>query len=407
MKSREILIQLAIILLAASISFAVPATFFKENSQSSESTDPLFIGVAFEFTADDGTKFYVQEIDYKYREQKPYYKSYGRVMNIHIMPITRDHYWKQRKYTQDFVSYAILCEDKDQILDFFKLHKDFFKRDDAKYELKISKDKGYENITTYSFNLKYTFLDYEDDLESGGEIVVTSEFWADKKHNKYCGSLEYPPFPLMPKYFNDTKLMLSSGYIVHIGINRDELNEYYFCVADYYLEIIDGYIDEARQKIANDEVAYVDDVVRNIMQLIRECDNGTWKNKNKEFEMFENKNVIIFIKQTLNDYTQYIDVKISEFEKQLLNGYRLSEEEQQALEHKPKFENQLPTTEEELKEYIEWMRVLHRTYADKIYDYNGIEIKFELIPGGLKATSAGLDRIFGNEDDIVFVREFK
>ena len=405
--------------MAASISFAVPATFFKENSRSSESTDPLFIGEAFEFTADDGTKFYIQEIDPKYREQKPCYTPYGEI-NPRITLWTPDLNWEHKmlgaKYMQDFVPYAILCEDKDQILYLFELHKDFFKRDDAKYELKISKNKEYENITTYSFDLKYTFLDYKDDLELGGELVITSEFWADKKHNKYCGSLEYPPFPLMPKYFNEPVeegWSISSGYIVLIDINRDELSEYYFCVADYYLEVSDGYIDEAHQKLANDEIFPIVDYreydIRALMYLF---DYETGLKKAEEVGVLYNKASVIRKRKNTVSYltylTQYTDATVAYFEKRLLNEYDPpSAEQQQAMKNKPEFESQLPRTEEELKEYLAWMQALYRFYTDKLYDDYGTEIKFELIPGGLKATSAGLDRIFGNEDDIVFVREFK
>ena len=144
------------------------------------------------------------------------------------------------------------------------------------------------------------------------------------------------------------------------------------------------------------------------MYLILACDFETWKNTNEELKALELEMyaVVDRIKtaERLSHYTQYIDAIIAEYEQY---GEKLSATQKQAMEQKPKFETQLPTNEEELAEYLAWMLNLRNPAWKKFYDAYNTEIKFELTEEGLQATSAGSDKIFDTEDDIVFVREFK
>ena len=410
----SILLLIAVILTATSVNFSVSVTFFKENSVNSKSTDPMFLGESLELSADDGVKFYIQEIDEKYMDQKPYARETEGSLPDHfflhpercVVPIIYIP-------IEDSVCYALLCEDKDQILDITRLPKDFFTRDDLTYELKISKKKEYENVTTYSLDLEYAYIDDNEAVSEKAKLETKSRssmVWIDNKDKKYCGSFEYPPFPFLKQYHSDPAPIAwdMSFYTLFIHINYDELNKYYFHLEDYFLEVLEEQFDEFRQSIGNNEYDYFSLRGITIMYLILACDFETWKNTNEEFKALELEMyaVVNRIKtaERLSHYTQYIDAIITEYEQY---GEKLSVTQKQAMEQKPKFETQLPTNEEELAEYLAWMLNLRNPAWKKFYDAYNTEIKFELTEEGLQATSAGSDKIFDTEDDIVFVREFK
>jgi len=70
--------------------------------------------------------------------------------------------------------------------------------------------------------------------------------------------------------------------------------------------------------------------------------------------------------------------------------------------------DELPRTEEELKDYVAWITRGFRPFFDYevAIDMHMTPIKFELTEEGILATSAGEDREFGTEDDQSFLSEY-
>jgi len=70
------------------------------------------------------------------------------------------------------------------------------------------------------------------------------------------------------------------------------------------------------------------------------------------------------------------------------------------LKAQPKYN--LPKTQEELSEYVAWRSsIIRGNILNDVYD---TPIKFELVPEGIKAMSAGHDKIWYTEDDQYFIR---
>jgi len=71
---------------------------------------------------------------------------------------------------------------------------------------------------------------------------------------------------------------------------------------------------------------------------------------------------------------------------------------------RPKIAGELPTTAEELKEYLRWIAFVEGYKSEgELVDVYGTKIKFTLLKDDLKAISAGVDKKFGTADDVARV----
>jgi len=72
----------------------------------------------------------------------------------------------------------------------------------------------------------------------------------------------------------------------------------------------------------------------------------------------------------------------------------------------PRLSRDLPTNKEELSIYLDWLCIIEGVSNPyELRDAYGTSIKFEVIKVGLKATSAGADKVFDTQDDEVFINE--
>ena len=76
-------------------------------------------------------------------------------------------------------------------------------------------------------------------------------------------------------------------------------------------------------------------------------------------------------------------------------------------DHKPDMKGDLPVNQEELASYLAWIAAIwQKDSIEDLTDDFGTPIRFELTDIGLKATSAGSDKIFGTDDDIVYISRY-
>ena len=73
---------------------------------------------------------------------------------------------------------------------------------------------------------------------------------------------------------------------------------------------------------------------------------------------------------------------------------------------RPAVEGELPVNNDELRSYLNWIVIIEGVdTVENLKDAYGKSIKFEVIKDGLKATSAGPDKVFDTQDDEVFVNK--
>ena len=286
----------------------------------------------------------------------------------------------------------------------FTHYKGFFVDKTDDYTVDINKQIDFENVTTYTFTLQYNNI---------GQVLVppgqtfwpkfrfSTDIWIDK-NDKYCGSLMYPPYPFLEYYSDlsyesrifDPKTGQYVGYKLNIDIDTGLLNEYYICVKDFYIDLAEksltfylnsgyGWNTDFRERFEK------------ILYLMRYCDNDTWDIFN---DKFKNASKIV----AANELYQYNVLRLENhtlgvssiiIERNRYHPVRIPE-------NIPNFD--FPKTTEELNEYVTFIK---EVYNPAMQDYYGVEIKIELHPLGLKATSAGPDKVFDTDDDIVFIRE--
>ena len=396
--------------------YGVSLENFKATSYTAKSDEPILLGEAVPFIADDGTLFYLQEVNSLYLKQKTSEEMLwkNQAPGGVYGPKGPDGpprviYEKLLDNEENTVSYALLCESRDHILYIFKHYKGFFVDKTDDYTVDINKQIDFENVTTYTFTLRYNNI---------GQVLVPpgQTFWPEfqflvdiwiDKNDKYCGSLMYPPYPFL-EYYSDLSYEFKTinsktgkevinnvpQYKIHIDIDTNLLNEYYVCVKDHYIDWAEKslilYLESSHKWNLDFRERF-----ENVLYLMKYCDNNTWGIFN---DKFKNASKIV----AANELYQYNVLRLENhtlgvssiiIERNRYHPVRIPE-------HIPEFE--FPRTEEELNEYLTFIK---EVYSASLHDYYGVEIKIELQPLGLKATSAGPDKVFDTDDDIVFIRE--
>ena len=392
--------------------YGVSLETFKATSYTAESDKPILLGEAVPFTADDGTLFYLQEVNSLYAKQKTseelllkYYSPGGwsGPQGPRFTPIANI-----LDDEEGVVAYGLLCESKGHILFVFKHYKYFFVDKTDDYTVDINKQLDFENITTYTFTLKYKNIIqkiFPPEREPLPNIKFSVDVWTDKNY-KYCGSFMYPPYPFLEHYsdlsYEVKTIDQKTGqevakyipqYKLCIDIDTGLLNEYYVCVKDFYID----FAEQSLKFHLEGSYKWHTDFRENfekILYLMKYCDNDTWEIFN---DKFKNASEIVAANRRYTD-------TVSRLKNYTLGVSSIIERNQYRLEYIPKnipaFE--FPRTAEELNEYMMFIKGI---YDPAMRDYYGVEIKIELHPRGLKATSAGPDKVFDTDDDIVFIRE--
>ena len=391
--------------------YGVSLETFKATSCATEFDEPVLLGEAVSFTADDGTLFYLQEINSLYTKQKTAEElllnyspgGWSGQQGPHFTPTANilDN-------EEGVVSYGLICESKDHILFVFKHYKGFFVDKIDDYTVDINKQLDFENITTYTFTLKYKNIIqkiFPPEREPLPNIEFSVNIWTDK-NNKYCGSLMYPPYPFLEHYSDlsyevktiDQKtgqevVKYVPQYKLCINIDTNLLNGYYVCVKDFYIDFAEQSITFYSEGSYRWHTDFRENFEK-ILYLMKYCDNDTWeifdgKFKNASEIVAANRRYTDTVSR-LKNYTLGVSYIIER------NRYR----SEYITKNIPEFE--FPKTTEELNKYVTFIK---EVYSASLHDYYGVEIKIELQPLGLKATSAGPDKVFDTDDDIVFIRE--
>ena len=309
-------------------------------------------------------------------------------------------------YFKDPATYYLLCSDKKHVLSFFDQSSGYFDKDND-HVLTITKYKDFEYFTAYNFAFKYRnlfdkdsylnllkgFLGNKDEgvlykllhyaEENSYAFPIEIQFLVDKKNGIYCTS-SYREAP-----FN--KLFLDNI--------TPETEELYKMIADYYWDLIMTKIAEHETKMSEYSYRIIKNdtninIAFNVSSKYEPEKGLELSEKIRELQEQEEKTKDIReTKRSLSIYTTPV--------------YRIRPDE--GLPKRPEIKGDLPTTDEELKRYLEWINIVYertRSFGYLIDDF-GIDIKFEITEEGLKATSAGSDKKFGTEDDISYIRKYE
>jgi len=411
---------------------------------------PFLLGEAIPITADDGTLFYIQQRsrDYSFKDWFRRFPSLSAIRGPYpagwsagagIMDETGSPIWpiipaKERIPYDKSVSYVLLCEDKTHILYAFYHLKDFFSNHKDNYTLTLTKAQDYKRLISYNFNFISICPDGTTDIYKRPikELAIDQTVWVDKDEGKFCGSTAYQPLNITEFYadydayqshkiygefvieiynrYEEPELKeylkqkydvpelqdyLEKNYAADVAV-LTRLKEYVTAVSDIYIEYIEN--DIKRYDIT-DRYEFISDNKRAelYLRLLNFADVYDAKELSTEWEqakmaLEEDANNFKKTKYTiLTRYTPYFDKIIY-----------IADEKAKEL----KLKRRLPTTEDELSKYLIWLDFFYAPNNNRL-DIYGVEIKVEIIPNiGLKATSAGYDKIFGTADDIVFVREY-
>jgi len=320
-------------------------------------------GDEFCFTADDGTKiFLVEEV---WLNPNPKYK-----------PRTTfgfDH----TAYTS---FYYLICENRTHILHIFYSQRgqlsECYNKIKEKFTL-FTKDKEYGNYTTYRTDLVYfsIFSPYVEVLP----IPPTTLFlWLDKEDDTSCASISN-----IRRIQSVDEIKADYGLFkdIYIGYITDELNDYEDKLDNFKGSMLWSDQEKILKHIfANDEIVGT--------ELSERYKNLEERKKN----MAPVFRTLTFI----NFYTQPV------YAAYLKQGWDYD------YFDKPNIEGDLPITQEELEEYLKWIRKGYERFwrNDEFDDDFGNPIRFELIEEGLKATSAGIDGEFDTGDDLVKIRRY-
>ena len=443
--------KIAIFLLLAIISaFCVARDVADYKLLDNREDAPFLLGEAIPVTADDGTLFYIQQRsrDYSFKDWFRRFPSLppgrgpkgpydgpvpvGHMISGEIFapPIPA----KERIPYDKSVSYVLLCEDKTHILYAFYHLKDFFSNHKDNYTLTLTKAQDYKRLISYNFKFISICPDGTTDIYKRPikELAIDQTVWVDKDEGKFCGSTAYQPLNITEFYADYDAYQshkIYSEFVIEIYNRYEEpelkeylkqkydvlelqdyleknyaadvavltrLKEYVTAVSDIYIEYIEN--DIKRYDIT-DRYELISDnkLVALYLRLLDFANIANAKELNTEWEqakmaLEEDANNFKKTKyMILTRYTPYFD-KIT----------YIADEKAKEL----KLKRRLPTTEDELSKYLIWLDFFYAPNNNRL-DIYGVEIKVEIIPNiGLKATSAGYDKIFGTTDDIVSVREY-
>jgi len=334
-------------------------------------------GLKINITADDGTKFVVRQI------------SFGHYENIFYDPLTLS-------------VYGLMLEDETAVLASFILNKTYFYSD---YVIKINKAYSFESLDVYImkfydlenevrniFKFPGTEIDKESIIKSRNIQPMAISFWIDKNNNIFNGGDDIIAYQINKSYNPDLYT-----------------KEQFFLLKDFYIDLINRNNKEmslALETFSKCHVLSLDYVFTAMLEYDTE-NKGMWESYLKEGKALSKKLFDIRDKienqERLKRYTKPLSV-ICDYWPGVVELQKLD-----AIRNDMK----LPRTDEEFVRYMHWLDGNENINNEKyksgvVLDFYGTPIKYELLKDiGIKATSAGRDKIFDTEDDQVHISTYE
>ena len=245
-------------------------------------------------------------------------------------------------------------------------------------EFTLEKSNAFSNVTTYKLT---TVSNNEPPLPGGTLMPQFMTIWLDNTDkDEHCGGYNY----LVPVY--------NEGY------QYDKIKDMLLFEIESYLQNYRDFFMAVPPKgiwfPPNLDTEYALDIIRQFDEEIYEKISAQYRelaNKRSDNAGFLATRVYLYYYTMLK--SQVYEKSFIAFADEILN-----------------IPEELPTNQEELELYLNWierkLRLVrqHNTPAGSMIDHYGTQIKFEVIPEGLKATSAGADKEFGTVDDYWIIR---
>jgi|GEM_PF-3495399 len=342
---------------------------------------PLGDGAIRDIIAEDGTKFVISPI------------SFGIYMNMFYDPISLD-------------VYGLMCEDETAVLVSFIVNKRhdnrYFSSDDV---IKINKSHSFENLDVYYIKhyslyneLRWIFnpfnaeIDKEAIIRSRNIQPITTLFWIDKNNNIFNGGDNIRAYQINKAYNPDlyTKeqfFLLKDFYIDLINRNNKEMSLAIETFSRCHILSL-NYVFNAMLEYDTENKQMWESYLEERKSLIKELSSIKDKVENQE---------------RLEIYTKPLSI---------ICDYWPGAVELQKLDA-IRNDMKLPRTDEEFVRYMHWLDGKENINDERfksgvILDFYGIPIKYELLEGiGIKATSAGRDKVFDTEDDQVHISTYE
>ena len=362
-------ILLALFTLSATVSYnAITVDDYRERYRIFDD-EPLFTDDLVIIEAEDGRKVHIRKLN-------PYYDENVRVPNktYYVTHIG----WQT--FTENECYYLVLCKDEEHILGTTNQGKNYLRKHGDK--ITLEKHIEYGGVSSYFL----TILGEEDK-----DVFYTQLVWfVDVAEDNFCSSFQYP-------YITE-----STGFVIH---DIEDGYDYYKLTRDFFLLIIESEIERCTelQKLEADYfmsiesarfIRYVqlyetDEKLRD--KLVKDMDFlGFWSNISMKRESAN-----IMVRFPLHTQT------VSEIKNEFLKVMGTP------IETNPNIKGELPRTEEELEEFINWKIRSRPSGNPYITDSFGNPVKFEVVTEGLKVISAGKDGIFDTKDDQFFIRTYE
>ena len=334
-----------------------------------------------------------------------------------VVVLTQHEHMSEVPFNKKSALIYLFDEKETCLLGTFSSGNYLFTENEEDYTIILKKVLDFENVTLYDFILTYTYIDYHSSILRfrswhmadeyhpqppmlGETLTYTLKIWIDKEDGIYSGSLTYTP--------------------IELTVSSFEAYEYYKGIEDVLLylakEEFNNFEKDFNKGMPHEVDFYFDKILKSIM--INDLDTG--EKLQKEFNILRTKNIDVmqqFIhrentKIMLTWYTSSISTL-----KERLDYNRTIFEGLLSIPDRPEVADEYPVTEKELEAYKDWLldifmqRVVYRNGIEQIRDtplddyWN--PVKFELVDGGVKATSAGPDKIFGTDDDLVYINRIE
>ena len=288
-----------------------------------------------------------------------------------------------------------------------------FAKNEGDYIITLKKVRDFNNVTLYDLTFTYTYIDYysaiipispwqlSDEYHPqpplpGATLKDVLKIWIDKEDGVSGGSIIYTPIELTTASF--------------------ESYEYYTSIEDMLLYLVQEEFNNFEKSFQDIMPYEIDFYFNKILKSIVINAPETGKKLQKEFNTLKSQNIEVtqqFLRRenTKTLLTWYTSPIFILHEK--LNDNRTRSEELLDVPDRPEVVGEYPVTEKELEAYKDWILII---LNQKIIILNGVEqvldtplddhwnpVKFELVDRGVKAISAGEDKEFGTDDDIVYI----
>jgi len=338
---------------------------------------PLGAGLKINITADDGNNFVVRQIPF------------GCYDSIFYNPLTLN-------------IYGLMCEDETAVLVSFIFTNRYFYSD---YVIKINKAYSFENLDVYYiklYNLEdelrwitntfYAEIDKEVIIRTRNIQPITTLFWIDKNNNIFNGGDNIRAYQINKAYNPDlyTKeqfFLLKDFYIDLINRNNKEMSLAIETFSRCHILSL-NYVFNAMLEYDTENKQMWESYLEERKSLIKELSSIKDKVENQE---------------RLEIYTKPLSI-ICSYWPGMIELDKLDP---------IKNDTKLPRTEEEFAKYMHWLDGKENINDERfksgvVLDFYGTPIKYEFLKDvGIKATSAGRDKIFDTEDDQVHISTYE